>query len=55
MRCSAQTCAVCRYDLSALQQPIKLSGARETVAKKTYIRAAKFPSPVFDRALAECI
>jgi len=35
-------------------QAIRLSGAREKVAKKTYIRATKFPSPAFDRALAEC-
>jgi Alpha/beta hydrolase family len=35
-------------------QPIKLTGAREKVAKKTYIRAAKYPQPAFDRALAEC-
>jgi len=35
-------------------QPIKLSGARERVAKKAYIRAAKYPQPAFDRALAAC-
>jgi hypothetical protein len=35
-------------------QPIKLSGARGKVAKKTYICATKYPSPVFDKALAEC-
>jgi pimeloyl-ACP methyl ester carboxylesterase len=35
-------------------QPIKLSGARERVAKKTYIRAPSFPQPFFDKALAEC-
>ena len=35
-------------------QPIELSGARDKVAKKTYIRALKFPNPVFDKALAEC-
>jgi pimeloyl-ACP methyl ester carboxylesterase len=35
-------------------QPIKLTGAREKVAKKTYIRAAKYPQPAFDQALAEC-
>jgi hypothetical protein len=35
-------------------QPIKLTGAREKVAKKTYIRAPKFPQPAFDKALAEC-
>jgi pimeloyl-ACP methyl ester carboxylesterase len=35
-------------------QAIRLSGAREKVAKKTYIRATKFPNPAFDKALAEC-
>jgi Alpha/beta hydrolase family len=35
-------------------QPIKLTGAREKVAKKTYIRAAKYPQAAFDQALAEC-
>jgi pimeloyl-ACP methyl ester carboxylesterase len=35
-------------------QPIKLTGARDRVAKKTYIRAAKYPQPTFDKALAEC-
>jgi pimeloyl-ACP methyl ester carboxylesterase len=38
----------------AALQPIKLTGAREKVAKKTYIRAAKYPQPAFDQALAEC-
>jgi len=40
--------------ISTYMQPIKLSGARDKVAKKTYIRATKFPNPVFDKALAEC-
>jgi hypothetical protein len=31
-------------------QAIRLSGAREKVAKKTYIRATKFPNPAFDKA-----
>ena len=35
-------------------QPIKLTGAREKVAKKTYIRAPKYPQPAFDKAYAEC-
>ena len=35
-------------------QPVKLSGAREKVAKKTYIRLPKFPLAAFDKALAEC-
>jgi pimeloyl-ACP methyl ester carboxylesterase len=32
--------------------PIPLSGARETIARKTYIRAKGYGSPAFDRALA---
>ena len=35
-------------------QPIVLTGKRETIAKKTYIRAAKYPQAAFDKALAEC-
>ena len=35
-------------------QPIELSGALGKVAKKTYIRAPRFPNPAFDKALAEC-
>lgn len=35
-------------------QPVKLSGARERVAKKTYIRLPKYPAAALDRALAEC-
>jgi len=35
-------------------QPIALTGAREKVAKKTYIRAPRYPQPAFDKALAEC-
>ena len=35
-------------------QPVKLSGAREKVAKKTYIRLPKFPLPALDKAFAEC-
>jgi hypothetical protein len=35
-------------------QPIKLAGALEKVAKKTYVRVAKFPQPAFDKALAHC-
>jgi pimeloyl-ACP methyl ester carboxylesterase len=38
----------------AALQPIKLTGARDKVAKKTYIRAARYPQPTFDKALAEC-
>jgi hypothetical protein len=35
-------------------QPIKLTGARDKIAKKTYIRAPKYPQAAFDKALAEC-
>ena len=35
-------------------QLIVLTGKRETIAKKTYIRASKYPQPAFDKALAEC-
>ena len=35
-------------------QPIKLTGAREKVAKKTYIRLPKYPSAAMDKAYAEC-
>ena len=33
-------------------QPIKLTGAREKVAKKTYIRAPAYPQPHFDQHYA---
>ena len=39
---------------STFVQPIKLSGGREKVAKKTYIRATRYASPGFDRALEKC-
>ena len=35
-------------------QPIALTGARNRVAKKTYIRAAAYPQPLFDKYLAAC-
>ena len=35
-------------------QPIKLTGAREKIARKTYIRAPRYPQAAFDKALAEC-
>ncbi len=34
--------------------PIKLTGAREKVAKKTFIRAPSYPQKAFDKAYAEC-
>jgi len=35
-------------------QPIKLTGARDKVAKKTYIRAASYPQATFDKYLGIC-
>jgi Alpha/beta hydrolase family len=35
-------------------QPVKLSGAPEGVAKKTYIRLPKYPLAASDKAFAEC-
>jgi pimeloyl-ACP methyl ester carboxylesterase len=35
-------------------QPIKLTGAREKITRKAYIRAPKYPQAAFDKALAEC-
>lgn len=37
-----------------LVQPVKLSGALEKAAKKTYIRAPRYANGAFDKALAEC-
>ena len=34
--------------------PIKYTGARDKVAKKTYIRAVNYPQPAFDKWLAQC-
>jgi hypothetical protein len=45
---------VTAHPVGTYVQPIKLSGALEKVAKKTYIRLPKFPQPVFDKALADC-
>jgi hypothetical protein len=35
-------------------QTITLTGKRDGIAKKTYIRAPHYPQPAFDKALAEC-
>jgi hypothetical protein len=35
-------------------QPIRLTGARETIAKKTYVRAPSYPQKAFDKAFEEC-
>ena len=34
--------------------PIKFTGARDKVPKKTYIRAVGYPQPAFDKWLAQC-
>jgi pimeloyl-ACP methyl ester carboxylesterase len=38
------------HPLASMAEPIKLTGARERIAKKTYIRAKGYPSPSFDAA-----
>jgi len=35
-------------------QALRLTGKLDTIAKKTFIRAPKYPQASFDRALAEC-
>jgi hypothetical protein len=35
-------------------QVIKLTGKREAIAKKTYIRTPKYPQAAFDKALVDC-
>jgi hypothetical protein len=35
-------------------QPVRLTGARDKVAKKTYIRAAAYPQDMFDKYLGIC-
>ena len=35
-------------------QPIRLTGARERIPNKTYIRAPRYPQPAFDQAYAAC-
>jgi pimeloyl-ACP methyl ester carboxylesterase len=39
---------------SIVRDPIKLTGAMQKVAKKTFIRAPKYPQKLFDRAYEEC-
>jgi len=38
--------------IATFTDPIKLSGARERIAKKTYVRAKGYDNPAFDLALA---
>lgn len=42
------------HPVGAYLQPIRVTGALQKVAKKTYVRLPKFPMPPFDKALAEC-
>ncbi|MBH5398853.1 alpha/beta hydrolase [Bradyrhizobium sp. CNPSo 4010] len=42
------------HPVGTFLQPVKLSGAREKVAKKTYIRLPKFQLAAMDKAAAEC-
>ncbi len=39
---------------SIVRDAIKLTGAMQKVAKKTFIRAPKYPQAMFDKAHAEC-
>jgi pimeloyl-ACP methyl ester carboxylesterase len=41
------------HPLGTFLQPVRLSGARERTAKKTYIRAAGYANPVFDAHAAK--
>lgn len=41
------------HPLAAVTEKLTAAGAREKIARKTYIRAAGFPSPVFDETLAK--
>lgn len=45
---------VTAHPVGAYLQPIKVSGALQRVAKKTYIRLPKVPQPPFDKAFADC-
>jgi pimeloyl-ACP methyl ester carboxylesterase len=40
------------HPIKCFTQTLALTGARERIAKKTYIRAAGYPSPPFDHGLA---
>jgi len=41
------------HPIGAFLQPVKLTGARERIAKKFYIRATDYPNPVFDAHAAK--
>ena len=38
------------HPLASMAEPIRLTGARERIAKKAYVRATAYPSPSFDAA-----
>jgi pimeloyl-ACP methyl ester carboxylesterase len=40
------------HPIGTMTEKIKLTGARERIAKKAYIRAGAYPNPGFDKALA---
>lgn len=42
------------HPIGTFLQPVKLSGAREKVAKKTYIRLPKYSLAALDKAFGEC-
>jgi hypothetical protein len=41
------------HPIRSLLQPSKLTGARDRIAKRTYIRAADYPSVPFDAGMTE--
>jgi pimeloyl-ACP methyl ester carboxylesterase len=41
------------HPIAALTEPIKLIGARDKIARKSYVRATGYPSVPFDAALAK--
>lgn len=42
------------HPLGVSLDPIRLTGARERIGRKLYVRTPLFPQPVFDAALARC-
>ena len=38
--------------IGTFTSPIRLTGARDRIARKTYIRAKSYANPAFDRAFA---
>jgi pimeloyl-ACP methyl ester carboxylesterase len=41
------------HPINCFLQPARLTGARDRIAKKTYIRAADFPNPALDAGMSE--